>query len=173
MSNLEKYLKKLLAFEGGLSDYKSDRGGLTNMGITLKSWQRMGYDKDGDGDVDPDDLMRLTQHDVAKILRYFYWNRWKADEIEDQSLAEMLVDWLWCSGKWGIIIPQRILGVEPDGFVGRKTIIAVNQADPLIFHQKLFEHRLKFIEQIILRDPTQKKFESGWRNRIVQLGIRS
>lgn len=169
MANFELFAAKILALEGGFSDDPADRGGATNMGVTLATWRRVGYDKDGDGDIDPDDLLRLTRNDVFKVLRYFYWNRWRADEIESQRLACMLVDWLWCSGKWGIVIPQRILGVVPDGCVGPTTLGAVNRADPEWFFRQLYEHRLNFISQIVARDPTQRKFEKGWRNRITRL----
>ena len=60
------------------------------------------------------------------FLKHFYWDRWRADEIRDQKLAEMLVDWTWCSGRWGIVIPQRLLLVADDGIVGVNTISAVN-----------------------------------------------
>ena len=169
MANFETFAEKILTLEGGFSDHPADRGGATNMGVTLATWRRIGYDKDGDGDVDPDDLLKLTRNDVFKVLRYFYWNRWRADEIESQPVAEMVVDWCWCSGKWGIIIPQRILGVNPDGYVGPETIRAVNQADPALFHQKVFEHRLEFIQQIVRNDPTQARFERGWRNRLYKM----
>ena len=106
-------------------------------------------------------------------MRYFYWNRWRADEIESQAVAEIVVDWLWCSGKWGIIIPQRILGVSPDGYVGPVTMSAINQADPAILHQQIFEQRLQFIKQIVENDPTQSRFIKGWIRRVNQLIVRS
>jgi len=169
MANFEIFAAKILALEGGFSDHPADRGGATNMGVTLATWRRIGYDKDGDGDIDPDDLLRINRNDVFKVLRYFYWNRWRADEIESDRLAQMLVDWYWCSGKWGIIIPQRILGVAPDGYVGRTTLGAVNQADPEGFFQQLFEHRMNFIRQIVERDPTQGRFLRGWENRLQRI----
>ena len=166
MATFETYANKLLLLEGGFSDDPADRGGATNMGVTLLTWQRVGYDKDGDGDVDPDDLLRITRNDVFKVLRYFYWNRWRADEIDSQRVACMLVDWFWCSGKWGIIIPQRILGVVPDGYVGRITLSAVNSADPEWLFQQLLEHRMNFIKHIVERDPSQRRFLKGWENRL-------
>lgn len=169
MAVFEKYANLLLHLEGGYTNNLADRGGATNMGVTLSTWRRVGYDKDGDGDVDPDDLLLLTRDDVKKVLRYFYWNRWRADEINSQAVAEIVVDWFWCSGKWGIIIPQKILGVKPDGYVGPVTISAVNRADPFRFHQEVFEQRLQFINQIVSNDPTQARFKRGWINRLNQL----
>lgn len=173
MANFETFAAKILTLEGGFSDHPADRGGATNMGVTLATWRRIGYDKDGDGDIDPDDLLRINRNDVFRVLRYFYWNRWRADEIENDRLACMLVDWYWCSGKWGIVIPQRILGVVPDGCVGPTTLGAVNHSDPEWLLSQLITRRLRFIDDIISRDPSQKVFEKGWKNRIRQWAIGS
>ncbi len=171
MATFDSFANKILSLEGGISNHPADRGKLTNLGITISTWHRMGYDKDGDGDIDPDDLLLITRNDALKVLRYFYWKRWRADEIVSQPVAEILVDWLWCSGKWGIIIPQQILGVEPDGFVGRITLKAVNHCDPVWFHRQIYRQRLVFIHHIIERDPSQQVFLKGWIRRIEQFSM--
>lgn len=48
-------------------------------------------------------------------------------KLKNQSIANILVDWYWGSGKWGIVIPQRILGLTADGVVGPKTLDKINQ----------------------------------------------
>jgi lysozyme family protein len=100
------------------------------------------------------------------VLKKFYWDRWKADLIKNQSVADILVDWVWGSGKWGIVIPQRLLNVDADGMVGNHTIDAVNAANQQDFHRMIVDARLKFIGDIILRDPSQERFRKGWTNRI-------
>ena len=59
-----------------------------------------------------------------------YWDRWKADEIKSQSIADILVDWVWASEVHGIKIPHDLVGVIPDGIVGPKTLAAVNSRNP-------------------------------------------
>jgi len=166
MANIEKYIPKLLDLEGGFVDDPVDRGGATNMGITLGSWRSMGYDKDGDGDIDADDIRRLNRRDLEMFVKNFYWDRWKTDEIRDQKLAEMLVDWTWCSGRWGIVIPQRLLLVTDDGIVGGNTLSAVNAADPGKFLIQVYNARLAFIRDIVSRDFRQQKFARGWVKRV-------
>jgi lysozyme family protein len=166
MASIEQFIPKLLALEGGFVNDQVDRGGVTNMGITLGSWRCMGYDKDGDGDIDADDIRRLDHRDLEMFLKHFYWDRWKADEIADQKVSEMLVDWLWCSGTWGVVIPQRILQVTDDGIVGPKTISAVNTADPGKLLISIYNARLAFIRNIVRRDYRQQRFAKGWVNRI-------
>ena len=166
MANIESLAKKILKWEGGFSDDPIDRGGATNMGVTIRTWRQVGYDKDGDQDIDVDDLCLLTREDATMVLKHFYWNRWCADKIQSQAIASILVDWVWCSGKWGIVIPQRILGVEEDGIVGRATLHAVNTIDSEVLHRLIVKARKRFIRRIIYRDPKQKRFEKGWLNRL-------
>lgn len=167
MANIDKLAPFILRWEGGFVNDPVDKGGATNMGVTIGTWRSVGYDKDGDGDIDVDDLHLLDKEDVIeRVLRPYYWNRWRADEILNQSVSNILVDWVWASGTHGIKRPQRILGVTPDGIVGPKTIAAVNSMDPMELHFRIKNDRIKFIDEICQRDPSQERFRKGWMNRI-------
>lgn len=167
MANIDKLAPFILRWEGGFVNDHVDKGGATNMGVTIGTWRSVGYDKDGDGDIDVDDLHLLDKEDVIeRVLRPHYWNRWRADEILNQSVANILVDWVWASGTHGIKRPQRILGVTPDGIVGPKTLAAVNSMDPMELHFRIKNDRIKFIDEICQRDPSQERFRKGWLNRI-------
>ena len=111
MADVRKLAPFILKWEGGFVNDPDDLGGATNMGVTIGTWKSCGYDKDGDGDIDVDDLHLLTREDVVnRVLKPHYWDRWKADEIKSQSVANILVDWVWASGAHGIKIPQRLPG---------------------------------------------------------------
>ena len=166
MAKIELFAPKILQYEGGFVNDPNDRGGATNMGVTLATWQKVGYDKDGDGDIDIDDIRLLSAEDAIIVLKLNYWNRWKADQILNQSIAEILVDWVWGSGKWGIVIPQRLLNVKDDGIVGSTTIQAVNSVDQKSFHTSVFKARGIFILDLVKNHPEQKKFLNGWMNRL-------
>lgn len=167
MANIDKLAPFILRWEGGFVNDPVDKGGATNMGVTIGTWRSVGYDKDGDGDIDVNDLHLLDKEDVIeRVLRPHYWNRWRADEILNQSVANILVDWVWASGTHGIKRPQRILGVTADGIVGPKTIAAVNSMDPMELHFRIKNDRIKFINEICQRDPSQERFRKGWMNRI-------
>lgn len=167
MAKIEQLIPKILIFEGGYCNDVCDSGGATNMGVTLATWQKMGYDKDLDGDIDADDIKLLTNGDFRIVLSK-YWNKWKANLIKNQSIAELLVDWYWGSGIWGIKIPQRVLGVDDDGIVGSQTLNAINSyPNQKELHEKLIQARLDFIYGICKRSPKNNKFKKGWVRRIV------
>ena len=166
MAKLELFAPKILRFEGGFVNDPKDRGGATNMGVTLATWRQVGYDKDGDGDIDANDIKLLSKADAVKVLRLNYWNRWKGDQITNQSIAEILVDWVWGSGKWGIVIPQRLLKVPDDGIVGTATLFAINNGNQRGLHAAIFQARRAFIEELVKNHPDQIKFFNGWMNRL-------
>ncbi|MDR2223553.1 MAG: peptidoglycan domain protein [Flavobacteriaceae bacterium] len=161
-----KLLGPIIAkWEGGYVNDPLDNGGATNMGITLNTWKHVGYDKNGDGKIDEKDIKLLSKDDFQYVLRK-YWDKWRADEIKNQSIANILVDWYWGSGKWGIIIPQRILNVTQDGIVGAKTIAAINNSNQKELFDKIFTARVKFLNDIVKNNPSQKRFINGWMNRL-------
>ena len=100
------------------------------------------------------------------VLKTMYWDRWKADAILSQKVANILVDWVWCSGSHGIFIPQRLLGIKADGIVGEKTIHALNAQKPDKFFQAVFDARKRFLNDITISRPTNKRFLKGWLNRL-------
>ena len=174
MANVNKLAPWILKWEGGFVNDPDDLGGATNMGVTIGTWKSFGYDNDGDGDIDVDDLHLLTREDVVnRVLKPHYWDRWKADLIKSQSVANILVDWLWASGAHGIKIPQRLLGVAVDGIVGPKTIAAVNARNPRELFDMLKIARFDFIEDICRKRPANNKFKRGWMNRINDLRFES
>ena len=168
MADINKLVSILLKWEGGFVNDPVDKGGATNMGVTIDTWKRVGYDVDGDGDIDIDDLIQLNKEQVViDVLKPHYWNKWQADNINNQSIANLVVDWTWGSGVWGIKHPQRVLGVKVDGIVGPKTLAAVNDyPDQKELFEKLWLRRKKHFEDIVEKDPTQKRFIKGWLNRL-------
>ncbi len=172
MADIRQLAPFILSFEGGYVNHPYDKGGPTNKGVTISTWRQVGYDKDGDGDIDVDDLRLLTDEDVVRrVLEPHYWNRWNADQIHSQSIANLVVDWVWASGKNGITGVQKVLGVKADGIVGPKTIAALNASPRARLFALIKDARVGFIDAIIARNPSQSVFRKGWLRRLDGIGL--
>jgi lysozyme family protein len=106
MANVDKYAKWVLKWEGGYVNDPLDAGGETNKGITLATWKSAGYDttkkisvvitKTGKRYTNiTASLYEMADEQFTKILKEKYWDKWQADRIKSQSVAEMLVQWMW------------------------------------------------------------------------------
>ncbi len=167
MAKIELLVPKILKWEGGFVNDPLDSGGATNEGVTLGTWKQVGYDKNGDGVIDAIDIKLLNVEDATMVMKKFYWDKWHADDIKTQGIAEILVDFVWGSGAWGIKVPQRVLGIAQDGNVGPMTLAAINNyASQQLLFNKIKQARLDFIDAIIKNNPSQARFEKGWKARI-------
>ena len=164
MADYRKLKPFILRWEGGYINDQADLGKQTNKGVTLSTYRSVfGKNKT------VSDLKKITDEQWEFIFKKFYWDKWKADDINDQNVANILVDWLWCSGSYGIKIPQRVLGVSVDGIVGSKTIAAINERDGRELFDTIKQERKDFIDRICQTRPQNRKFKNGWLNRINSL----
>lgn len=169
MANINKLIPHILKWEGGWSNDPADKGGPTMKGITLAVYTSYRAKK-GRPTPSQKDLKNITEEEWKDILKSMYWDRWKADQINNQSIANLLVDWVWTSGVYGIKFPQRILGVTDDGLVGNKTLSAINNyPDQKELWQKLWKRREQHFTSIANATPSNKKFLKGWLNRLNDL----
>lgn len=167
MANINVLAPFILSWEGGVSNNKNDSGGLTNKGVTLAVWTKHGRDINGDGVIDGNDLVTITDEDAVKIMKLLYWDTVKADKILSQNVANILVDWAWNSGVGRAAKEvQAIVGTTVDGIIGEKSIAAINAMNSEVLFKKIFEARLKFIDNIVASNPRNKVFEKGWKNRL-------
>lgn len=164
MADYRKLKPFILRWEGGYINDQADLGKQTNKGVTLSTYRSV-FGKNNT----VSDLKKITDEQWEFIFKKFYWDKWKADNIEDQNVANILVDWLWCSGSYGIKIPQMVLGVSADGIVGSKTIAAINARDGRELFDTIKKERKDFIDRICQTRTQNRKFKNGWLNRINSL----
>ena len=173
MADSSKLVPFILSKEGGYVNDKDDKGGATNFGITLATWRKVGYDKNGDGVINKEDIKLLTEDDFHRVFKNNYWDACKADQIKDQSVANLLVDFAYNSGVSRVSrFIQRIVGVTADGIIGSKTINAINnypRGQRQLF-ATLRQRRINYLNGIVIANPTQKKFYNGWMNRVNAIG---
>lgn len=159
----------ILKWEAGFQNSPNDRGNYddqhnligSNKGITPATY------KQAYGVYPTVHMMReLSVYQFSYILKKLFWDGWKADEIKNQSVANILVDWHWASGGWGIMKPQGLLGLKEDGVVGPVTIAKVNAQDPQTFFNQVKAARISFVQNIVAQHPEQSEWLHGWENRI-------
>lgn len=166
MADFKKYAPKLLQLEGGYTNHPDDQGGPTNLGITLNTYrQYCGQEKT------IKDLRNMSYGVWEKIMKDMYWDRCQADKIENQSVAEIVVDWCINSGMIGLRRVQEIVGCKPDGIAGPITISMINSSDPESLFERIMSARKQFYVNIVKRNPPQKVFMNGWMNRLSKFKI--
>lgn len=149
------------SWEGGFSNNPKDPGGATMKGVTLATFRSYyGASKT------VNDLKAITDEQWMHIFRKGYWDKWKADQIKSQSIANICVDWVYNSGKSGITKVQTLLGVKADGIVGPKTLEALNAKDPKTLFNQIWDARKKFYESL----KTFPTFGKGWMRRLNSIG---
>jgi len=147
-------------YEGGFVNNPNDPGGATMKGVTIATFRSV-YEKN----KTVADLKKITDEQWNTIFKKYYWDKCKADLIDNQSVANMLVDFAWHSGVAAAVKKiQKIVGVEMDGVMGRVTVGAINnfwRGDVSVFDS------LKAVRIMYLRGlKNWNYFKNGWTTRV-------
>lgn len=170
MADMNKLIPFLLKWEGGYSNHKADSGGATMKGITIATYRAYCKAK-GMPEPTVKKLKAVSMEEWKDILKTLYWDKFKADDINSQSVANICVDWIWMSGTTAIKNVQRIVGVTADGIVGPITIAAINSKSPLPLFGMIKERRKSFYYDLVADKPNQHVFLKGWLNRLRDLNF--
>lgn len=128
------------------------------------------------------DIQALTREDAVAIYRHLYIEGPQFDKIADRLVRLLVVDWGVHSGQRVAAkalqhAVGRVLGIalNADGVVGRKTLTAVNQANPWAVAHHLIVARAEHQAIIIRRSvktvcpqaltTTKLRYDLGWRRR--------
>ena len=165
-------IKIILVHEGGLENDKRDPGGITNWGISLRYLRAIGFDPDGDGRIDAEDIIGLPLIEAENIYRKFWWNKYFYSNFEALEVVEKVFDMAVNMGGRGahrlLQIAINHLREQPiavDGILGINTFDAANSLDGFELRQELrecAEHR--YIE-ILAGNPAMEVFRKGWMIR--------
>jgi len=150
--NFDECLKMLLHHEGGFSNHARDPGGITNLGVTKRVYEKWGGTKD---------MKDLTVEDVAPIYKKEYWDRCKCDDLES-GVDWAVFDWAVNSGTGRAAKAiQKICGAAQDGAIGPKTLALIGTQNTQYVIEEFGKIRQDFYESL----KTFDTFGKGWTRR--------
>lgn len=171
-STFDLAIARLFACEGGYIDNPLDRGGPTNLGVTLgelKVWR-------GNPNLTSGDVKTLTKTEATMIYKDFYWDHLNLDQIKGQRTAIAIFDQSVNRGIHGAgLLVQRTLSMDfgcllnSDGILGPRTINYLNATDDIQFLIRFFKQALDGYLLVVERDPSQQVFFHGWKHRAYAL----
>jgi lysozyme family protein len=171
VANFDSAIQVILKHEGGLVDDPKDPGGITNYGISFRFLKDHAIDIDQDGDVDADDIRKLTPEQAMDVYKKYFWTPEHCAAITDDTAATKLFD--MCVNM-GLPRAARIaqaaavaLGktIDVDGQLGPKSLEALNdcKGDELV--KKMCEGQAQAYHDIVAARPASQKFLAGWLRR--------
>ena len=146
--------------EGGYVDNPADRGGPTNMGITLATYSHwLGRQ------ATAPELKGLPYVTAVAIYEEQYLKGPGIDKIADETLRAVVLDAAVNHGPVPAIkMLQRAVGATVDGILGVDTLRkAAGQGKLLVF--RFLRRRIEFYTSLVQKDYSQAVFLAGWLNR--------
>ncbi|TGD62190.1 hypothetical protein EYC08_16705 [Tabrizicola sp. WMC-M-20] len=164
---LHNFIKR---WEGGFSNHPADRGGPTNMGITigtLADWRGK--------DVSLEDVRNLTRAESDAILRTRYYAHNRCGEMPDR-VAMVVYNCAVLSGtKRAVTLIQEAFNslgltvdgkkLETDGVMGRLTMGAIQATDSAALATAFMDRQEAHLRSL----DTFGTFGTGWINRMAAL----
>lgn len=177
---------RLLKKEGGFNDIAEDRGGPTNLGISLRfaiaeakvdPVVRRALDLDLDGDIDVADIRALTPQDVSLVYWRCFWDRLRCGDLPPPIDAAVFDQAVNGGAVAAVKLLQQAINLSMhhpdlvvDGRMGTHTIRAAWKPDPQILATHFRWAAEVRYNAIVRATPSQQKFLNGWRDRARMLG---
>jgi len=156
-ANWDLCFELVLKSEGGFSDNPKDPGGMTNLGVTKRNWERY-----LDRNVSESEMRALTPEVVKPFYKTQYWDKIKGDDLPsgiDYAAYDLAVNsGVNRASKW----LQKIAGANVDGIIGPKSLEAINSCDAEEVIDVLCDMRMDFLKEL----PTFETFGRGWIDRV-------
>lgn len=163
MTNLDfdEAFSEILKTEGGFVNLSTDKGGPTNLGITISTLSSFLGRK-----ATIQDVQNLTTETAKIIYKKHYWDSMNLDLLNNKLLKLMLFDQGVNRGcKTAIKAIQKVIGVDSDGIMGVATIGVLNKDDGLKYCFNFLKSIQTFYVNLAKKDSSQMIFLSGWINR--------
>ena len=154
--NFDKCLSMLLVHEGGYVNHPKDPAGMTNLGVTKKT-----YDNYYNTDIDEQEMRELSKADVEPIYKDQYWLKCHCQELPsgvDWAVFDYAVN---AGPSRAAKALQRAVGALEDGIIGPQTLALVKQENRIDIIDEIAEYR----EDVYRSLGTFDTFGRGWLRR--------
>lgn len=167
--DVNNIINEIIRREGGYVNHPADKGGPTNMGITLRT-----LENDLGREVTIDELKALTKNKASEIYLKSYYTQPKIDKLPEEVQPIALDTSVLYGPKRAIIFLQMVVNlagfgpITEDGVLGPMTKDKVTEAYMKMgkyFINAIVEERINFCNRIVEANPSQKVFLKGWINR--------
>ena len=151
MGDFHRCIDRILAEEGGLSRHPADPGGLTQYGISQRSYPTL-------------DITGLTLDAAKALYRRDYWQVLHGDQLPS-GLDLLLLDCAINQGPTTAIkLLQRTLRIRDDGLIGPETLNTAELAMPGLLDAFAAERALRYE-----LNPNEATFGRGWYRRLLRM----
>jgi len=162
MSNFDFAINHVLKSEGGYINHPNDKGGPTNLGISIAVLSEFRGKQASESDI-----RTLTISDASIIYKKNYWDALGLDNINNRALAYLIFDQAVNRGVSSSAKQiQSCVNAIQDGKIGKDTIAKINAFNDqkrlcIDFVRKTQIFYCKIVE----KQPSQGVFILGWINR--------
>jgi len=176
MASFDKAVINTFKAEGGFQQDASDNANYvngvligTNRGISAQGYYAY-YKKV----PTVNDIKNLTVEQAKQIFKGNYWDKIAGDFIVNQSVAELMFQFVIGSGSSQISyikdIANKVGGksvlVLNDLPITKMDAFFINEINQELFHARMKEWRFELYDRIVAKNPAKQKFLKGWQNRL-------
>lgn len=178
IDTFEEWVEKILEEEGGFVDLEDDKGGATNMGVTIPILEEFRK-----SNCDRDDIEDLTADEAKEIYKLLFWDKASLDDLPSDIrsyYADMTVNMghggagkiLQMSCNTKLFPNEQDKWISVDGMVGPNTVRAVTTSGIDLID--VVCERLVFLVNNILigsrygKRTRQNRFIRGWIRRAIR-----
>ncbi len=179
--DVDAMVRQVMLTEGGYVAHPSDRGGITNHGISLRFAMTIGLDRNGDGVTDEEDILDLSIEEAVFLYKNYFYYGPRINELRKDLRPQIFDIAVHAGGGRAIKILQTALNkkldsmwprLAVDGILGPRTRrattwlikdLGVKQVNNIIVTT-----RMEFYESLVRLDPSQQVFMRGWTIRAMK-----
>lgn len=162
----------ILTFEGVFyTDDPVDRGGATKYGITLRTYAYWRQRYAGLHTTTKGDVASMTLAQAVRVAVDVFMIESRIAELTNYRTKLAVYDYAFHSGsERAVQALQRELGLNADGVIGPITLAREAQNIRILSLPLLvLTRREEFMQEIMTKNQTQRKYLLGWWNRTTKL----